>query len=247
MGTALFFVSGAGFAKSQADYGLALSHWQQVLEKYVDEQGQIDFISLAKQPEHIEAYINFASEVDPESHPQLFLTSDDVLAYHINTYNSLAMYGIIKGHLPSDFDGFFKRLWFFKLRDVVVGGKKTSLYDYENDVIRSLGEPRVHFVLNCMVKDCPRLPRKVFMAETLEQDLAKLSWEFLNKPKHLYINHQQQLVYVSEILDFYIEDFVTSGKAQDLISYINQFRHRAIPDDYQLQFIDYDWRVNQQP
>ena len=37
-----------------------------------------------------------------------------------------------------------------------------SLYTLENDVIRPLGDERVHFALNCMVVSCPRLPRVAF-------------------------------------------------------------------------------------
>ena len=48
-----------------------------------------------------------------------------------------------------------------------VGGKTISLYKLENDVIRPLGEERVHFALNCMVVSCPRLPRAAFSAAAL--------------------------------------------------------------------------------
>jgi len=63
------------------------------------------------------------------------------------------MYGVISKYIPVDFDSFFKQLSFFKLRLVVVGGQKTSLQDCENNVIRLLGEPRIHFSLNCMERD----------------------------------------------------------------------------------------------
>ena len=238
--------SGSSLAATQADYDLALSHWSKVLEAYVNEQGQIDFISLAKQPDNLLAYVDFVAGVSPETEPVLFPTKADVLSYHLNTYNALAMYGVISKDIPNDFDSFFKRLWFFKLQEVVVGREATSLYDYENKVIRPLGESRVHFALNCMVKDCPHLPRKAFVAETLEQDLTQLTHQFFNTQKHLWLDNDLRIAYVSEILDFYTEDFVVSGKAQDLLSYINQFRDIAIPKDYRIKFIDYDWTINQQ-
>jgi len=234
-------------AATEQDYQVALSHWEKVLETFVNAEGQTDFIALAKQADDLQAYVDFVARVSPQSEPFLFPTENDVLVYHINTYNALAMHGVIAAGIPADFDGFFKRLRFFKLRDIQIGGELTSLYDYENDVIRPLGEPRVHFVLNCMVKDCPRLPQQVFVAETLDSDLTQLTREFFNKAKHLKLNNGMSTVSVSEILDFYTEDFVVSGDEQDLLPYINQFRSSPIPADYRVEFIDYDWTINQQP
>ncbi len=243
----ILLAASPSYAASKTDYQEALSSWSKVLTEFVDEQGKVDFIALEKQPEDLKQFVHFIARVSPSSHPSLFQSKQAVLAYHINAYNALAMWNVISTGIPSGFHYFIKRFWFFKSIKVFIGGDMTSLYDYENNVIRKLAEPRIHFALNCMVRDCPRLPRKVFVAETLEQDLTQLSQEFFNTQKHLYIDHEQKIVYVSEILDFYTEDFVASGKPQDLLAYINQFRPTAIPNDYQLEFIDYDWTINQQP
>jgi len=168
-------------AMTQQDYDTALGQWTQVLTAFVNEEGQTDFAALAGDKEALSAYVDFVATVSPQSHPLLFSTPADVLAYHINTYNALAMYGVIDEGLLTDFDSFFKRLSFFKLRDIRIGGESTSLYDYENDVIRSLNEPRIHFALNCMVKDCPRLPMVPFDAAELEAQLSELTWQFFNK------------------------------------------------------------------
>jgi len=234
-------------AATEQDYQVALSHWAKVLETFVNAEGQTDFIALAKQADDLQAYVDFVARVSPQSEPFLFPAENDVLVYHINTYNALAMHGVIAAGIPADFDGFFKRLRFFKLRDIEIGGELTSLYDYENDVIRPLGEPRVHFALNCMVRDCPRLPTVPFDAEMLDQQLDQLTGEFFNKQKHLVVDSENKRVYVSEILDFYTEDFVASAKPQDLLSYIQQYHDRPIPDHYHVKFIDYDWTINQQP
>ena len=47
-----------------------------------------------------------------------------------------------------------------------------SLYTFENEVIRPLGEPRVHFALNCLVRGCPRLPPTPFVAERLDAGMV---------------------------------------------------------------------------
>ena len=134
-----------------------------------------------------------------------------------------------------------------KGKKVCVDGDETNLYDYENKVIRKLGEPRIHFALNCMVKDCPRLPQEPFDAEKLEEQLEQATLEFFGKDKHFYRKADRQEIWVSEILDFYTKDFASSGKAQDLVPYINRYVADNIPTDWRVKFIDYDWSINQQP
>lgn len=234
------------FATDDA-YDEALSSWQYVLQQYVDDQGRTDFEGLANDTTALRDYATYISKHGPKSTPALFNSEQQVLAYHINAYNALAMLGIIERNIPSNFNNFFKRASFFKFRSITVDGDNTSLHAYENDVIRPLGDARAHFALNCMVRDCPRLPTKPFQANSLDEQLDTAAQEFFNKRKHLYIDEASQSVFVSAILDFYTQDFVNSGKAQELISYINKYRDASVPQSYTVKFIDYDWTINRQP
>ncbi len=234
-------------AVTQEQYQQALENWTELLGTHVDEQGRTDFIAVAAEPQKLRGLVALIESVSPASLPQLFPSAEDVLAYHINAYNILAMYGVIDEGIPQGFNSFFKRAGFFKFRSVVIGGNKTSLYDYENKVIRPLGEPRVHFALNCMVRGCPRLPQQAFRAETMEAQLDTAAKEFFSKDKHVRIDKEKETVYLSSIMDFYTEDFVPSGKARDLASYVNPYRQEPLPTSYRIKFIDYDWTINQQP
>lgn len=234
-------------AMADEQFDAAMAAWSRTLERFVDDQGRTDFESLASETEDLRKFVDFIESTSPGSNPEQFASEDEVLAYHINAYNALAMYGVIDEGIPEGFNSFFKRAGFFKFRKVVIGNKKTSLYDYENKVIRPLHEPRAHFVLNCMVRDCPRLPREVFAAVTLDQQLEAASKEFFAKEKHFRLDADKQVAYVSSILDFYTKDFVPSGKAADLDSYINQYIEQPIPEGYGIKFIKYDWTINQQP
>ena len=224
-----------------------LDDWVAVLENHVDEAGRTDFRALAREPETLQRYVAWLAVNGPQSTPADFSSAAAVLAFHINAYNALAMNGVIERGIPNDFSSFFKRASFFRFRAITVDGLRTNLYDYENNVIRPLGEPRVHFVLNCMVRDCPRLPRTPFMAATLEQDLEALTREFLNQPKYVLVDNAIGLVKVSAILDFYTRDFVASGRARDLLPWINRYRDEPLKADHRIEFLDYDWRINQQP
>jgi hypothetical protein len=73
----------------------------------------------------------------------------------------LAMHGVVQAGIPDSLGG-FRKVSFFYLQKFNIGGKSMSLYHFENEVIRPLGEERVHFALNCMVIGCPKLPRSAF-------------------------------------------------------------------------------------
>ncbi|MEP4484226.1 MAG: DUF547 domain-containing protein [Halioglobus sp.] len=234
-------------ADAQAEYEAANIAWGKVLEEYVDSEGRTDFIGLSENISDLDTYVETVAELGPNTNPDLFDTDEKIMAYHINTYNALAMKGVIERGIPAGFTSFFKRASFFKFRKVRLDGDKTDLYTYENKVIRPLDEPRSHFALNCMVRDCPRLPREPFSAETLDASLDELTREFFSKTKHLRIDHEHERVYVSAILDFYTKDFVSSGRRADLPDYINPYLEQPLPEDYSVHYIDYDWRINQSP
>lgn len=224
----------------------ALRSWARVLKSSVDGRGRVDFNNLAINPAPLNEYVSYVARVSPEKNPERFPAVTDRLAYYINSYNALAMYGILKRNFPGDFHGLWDRAEFFKFTRFNIGGKETSLYDYENDVIRPLGDPRIHFALNCMVRACPRLPQTPFQAGNLNAALDVLTREFVNHPGHVQVLRSARLVRLSKIFHFYKEDFVNSKTASSLIAYINGYRDEPIDENFKVEFIAYDWTVNYQ-
>ena len=238
----------ATISTAQANiYQQTLPAWADTLERFVDSEGRVDFVALSKDTSKLDEFVEAVGQVSPENNPELFTSSQEILAYHINAYNALAMRGVIDRDIPKNFNSLFKRASFFKFRGVTIGQKRTNLYDYENKVIRPLGEPRVHFVLNCMVIDCPRLPNMVLTADTLEEDLQAATVEFFNNQKYIKVDDTEQKAWLSRLMKFYTKDYVPSGDKQALIAYVNQYREQIIPQTYKVKFLDYDWTINQQP
>src|SRR6266498_1059136 len=92
-----------------------------------------------------------------------------------------------------------RKFTFFYLRTFTVGGRSISLYNFENDVIRPLGEERVHFALNCMVVSCPRLPRVAFSAAALDRQLDSAAREFIGNTRNVWVDHAKREVWLSAI------------------------------------------------
>ena len=223
-------------------YSAAMQTYGRVLKQHVDTQGRVDFAGIAQAPQALEQVVRFIGEQSPASHPALYSTPNAVKAYHLNAYNALAMYAVVQEGIPKALKGYtFAR--FFLLNTVNVGGQSQSLYAYENNVIRKLGDARVHFALNCMSVGCPTLPQQPFSADTLDTQLDQEARAFFASPKHLRV--EGNTVYVSEILKFFTADFL--AVAPSLPAYINRYAPSPVPLDAKVQFIPYDWTINKQP
>lgn len=215
--------------------------WANVLTKYVDETGKIDFLALSKDRADLDAYVSWIGRVSPANTAASFPTKESRLAYYLNAYNALAMYNVLESGMPKDLNAVKVR--FFYRNKLGIGGEKMSLYDLENKIIRPMGDPRVHFALNCMVRGCPRLPREPFRADQLDMELQATAQYFLNEPRNVELQPDKQTVRFSQILQFYTEDFLKQSPS--LIAYANGYRESKIPDGYKVEYIPYDWILNQ--
>ena len=180
--------------------------WARVLETFVDDQGRVDFKGITEDIEPLLRYLRHVASASPDSNPERFPTRQHVVAHHINAYNAISMFNVIDLGVPGSIGG-FNKVRFFVLRSFLIGGEWQSLYAYENDIIRPLGEERVHVALNCMARSCPRLLKKPFTAEALDAELDRESRRFFNETRHVTVDIARKVVRISEILNFFPEDF----------------------------------------
>ena len=201
---------------------------------------------LAASRSRLDELVAYVARVSPATAPELFPRRVDVLAYHLNAYNALVMKRVRDEGVTDGFTSFFKRQRFFRLKRVTVGGRSMSLSTYENAVIRQLGEPRVHFALNCGVRSCPRLPQAGFDADVLEAQLESAAREFVNDSSNVRVDAAAREVWLSSIFDFYGADFAPDRKRESLIAYVNRYRDEPIEPGLAVKFIPYDWTLNRQ-
>jgi hypothetical protein len=227
--------------KTPAGGGDPQKAWSNVLSKYVDENGKIDFVGVSKDRGDLDTFVAWIASTSPATAPNSFPTKEAKLAYYINAYNALAMYNVLAQGMPKNLDAV--KVKFFYSSKLTIGGQPMSLYDLENKIVRPMGDPRVHFALNCMVRGCPRLPREPFRADQLDMELEACAQYFLNENRNVQVDAEKQTVRFSQILQFYTEDFLK--KAPSLVAYANKYRDSKIPDGYKVDFIPYDWILNQ--
>jgi hypothetical protein len=214
----------------------AIAAYARVLERFVDDRGRVDFAALARDREDLDAYVRFIADTPLEA----FAPGDERLAHYINSYNALSMFNVIESGIPRSHSG-LRKVRFFALRRLMIGGRPISLYAYENDVIRKAGDPRVHFALNCSALGCPVLPRRPFTGPDLQQELDRETRGFFSATAHFGIDHAARAVYVSELLRFYKEDFGPDEAAR--IAFINRHAPEPVPDGYAFRDLPFDWTI----
>lgn len=225
---------------------LAEAAWAQVLSTHVTQQGDVDFQALALAPGDLQTYVRFIADTPLNA----FADGSQRLAHMINSYNAISMYNVLQSGIPQTHAG-LNKVKFFALRKFEIGGKSLSLYSYENDIIRPYArarrDPRIHFALNCSARSCPTLPRTPFVAETLERDLENETIAFFARLENYRVDDASQTVWLSELLDFYPEDFVPDA-APSLADYAA--RYAALPQgktpppsSYRIRFAPYDWTI----
>ena len=231
----------ASVTLSEAEAGYA-----RVLEQHVNERGEVAFEALRDDRSIVsglpalERYVRAIGRTSLDG----FASTDARLAHMINAYNALSMYNVIASGIPETHAGLAK-VRFFVTRQFLIAGKPLSLYAFENDIIRKLDEPRAHFALNCSAVSCPVLPRKVFTAAGLNQELDRETRAFFARPENLRVDDAVRTIFFNEILKFYTEDFAPRH-ALTLIDYAARYVSRELPRDFALAFTPYDWTVANQ-
>ena len=239
-----------------------------VLHRFVDEQGQVDYAALKNNAADLDRYYFLITAYSPDSHPDLFPTPQSKLAYWLNAYNAAVIKTVLTyypissvGDIRPPLALFFfpDKSGFFLFQRVTFGTKSTSLYVVEHQVIRArFADPRVHFALNCASLGCPRLPQDAFSAEQLDTQLNRETRRFLSEERNLAIDHQEKTVWLSSIFDWYEGDFLQwyqsqfPGKKAKLLDYVALYVPQEKAEElqrtatYQIRFIPYDWRLNEQ-
>jgi hypothetical protein len=211
-----------------------------VLKEHVSA-GRVDYPAIARDA-------RFAEYLAALKAPQRFVSREEELAYWINAYNALAIKGILDGRSPGSFTG---RIGFFKSAKYKVGGMTIDLYNLEHDVIIPLGEPRVHFSINCASASCPVLDSRAYSSASLDQQLEQNARAFINDTTRNRFDRAARIAWLSKIFDWFERDFTkAAGSVPQYIA-----RYVADPElarelsggEYKIRYLEYDWRLNGTP
>ena len=228
--------------------GKVMSHqaWTVLLKKYVNEDGLVDYKGFIKDKAALQSYLDMLSANPPAKD----WPKDDQIAYWLNAYNAFTV-KLIVDHYPvksiKDLGAkhqiiFINTPWdkkFFK-----IGGKTMTLNRIEHRILRQeFREPRIHFALNCASMSCPKLRREAYDGAKLDEQLTDQAKDFLRDKSRNEVNATKPRL--SAIFDFYGKDMRKwSGKS--VIGFINMYSPVQIKEDADVEYLDYDWSLNEQ-
>jgi hypothetical protein len=177
-------------------------------------------------------------------------TRSERLAFWINAYNVLAI-DVVLRHDPvesiKDVGGWLTPVW--RLPAGRAGGRAVTLHEVEHEILRPLGEPRIHAAIVCASTSCPSLRREPFSAEALDAQLEAGMRAFLADPrKGLAVDRGAGVLRLSKIFDWFEEDFASQGGVRRYVTSRAPDDERAWLEprarDVRLEWLDYDWSLN---
>ena len=130
-------------------------------------------------------------------------SSDARLAFWINAYNA-CMLKLVVDNYPIERDGrLFSRIrnavadrplnsvWqipdTFSAKHCRIAGAERSQDEIEHDFIRPMGDPRIHFAVNCAARSCPPLWSEAYVGDELDAQLDRAVANLLGNPEHFRI------------------------------------------------------------
>lgn len=166
---------------------------------------------------------------------------NEKLAFYINAYNILAI-KMVLDHWPvksiKDAGSLFSSVW---KKDVgKINHKTVTLNEVEHEILRKMGEPRIHMAIVCASVSCPDLRNEPYTAEKLSQQLDEQTKTFLNNSgKGLRV--VGDTAEVSKIFGWFEADFESRGGVAEFIkSY-----QKDLPENIKIDSdISYNWNLN---
>lgn len=198
--------------------------------------GKVAYNDIHKNPVKLNELITLAKGISVNKSD-----ANKYQAFWINAYNLSVIKGLIDNYptkSPLDQAGFFDKT------KHNLGGKSITLNDIEHKLLRGqFNDARFHFVLVCGAVGCPPLINKAYLPNTLNAQLEAQTKKAING-NFIIVNSKKNRVQVSQIMEWYKEDFTTNG--MDEIDFINTYRSEKLEGKWKLSYFPYDWTINKQ-
>ena len=227
------------------------SEFDALLKKYVDGDGYVDYTAWTRTAADRKALQTYLANLGRASTMKPARKAAQ-LAFWIDAYNAVTLEGILDVYPTSSIRNHTAKIAGFNIwkeLPLQVGGESFTLDAMEHQVLRKMGEPRIHFAIVCASVGCPRLRNEAFTADRIEEQLAANAADFFSRPKNLQFDAQSSTLRLSSILDWFGSDFGKSQEAQ--IAYLRPYFPKNVQNvvsrsQVTVKFLDYDWNLNDQ-
>jgi uncharacterized membrane protein YdjX (TVP38/TMEM64 family) len=224
---------------------------------------RVDYAKLKNERARLDSYLEALAGTDPAVIAGA--SRDEQLAFWMNAYNACMLRRVVDRYPIKPAGGIFSRfknrvadrpansVWqidgVFTESVCEIAGAERSQDQIEHEVLRPLGEPRIHFAVNCAALSCPPLPTEAFEAARVDEQLDARVRAFVADPHHLRLEEDggSTVLLLNKVLEWYGEDFGgTDGVRDFLIPYLPP-ASRDAASSAEVRFMDYDWTLNDIP
>lgn len=230
----------------------AIDHtsWNTLLAKYVDGNGGVDYRTwkaTAADQQALDAYIAHLSQASL-SQPS---SREAQLAYWINAYNAVTVKGILREYPTTSIRNHTAKLFGYNIwkdLQLIVDGKQFSLEQMEHEILRKMGEPRIHFAIVCASIGCPRLLNEAYVAARLDEQLSTNTRAFFADQTKFQYDPAKGTIAVSPIMSWFAQDFgATQGEQlRRVAAYLPDAASRQLAESgaARVSYLGYDWGLN---
>lgn len=209
------------------------SKWNALLKKNVSPNGNVNYKGFLRDKKELEAYLDILEA----NVPSKSWSRNATLAYWINVYNAFTVKLIVDNY-PVHSIKEISNPWGKKF--FTLGGQKYSLEQVEHEILRKMGEPRIHFAINCASISCPNLLNEAYTEAELSKQLAQVAKSFINDKTKNTITKSK--IEISEIFNWFAGDFKTKGS---VIDFLNQYSNIKIDSKAKTTYKNYNWNLNE--
>ena len=237
--------AGAGAAATEWRelYGELLEGYTQAVPRTVGTV--VDYAGLRTEPRWRQLIGEFG-----RSDPGELRTREQKLAFWINAYNIFAIDLVVQGDPKQSIKDLGSFLWpVWKLDAGEIAGRSYSLGEIEHEILRPMGEPRIHAAIVCASTSCPSLRREPFRASAIDAQLDEVFQGFVaDTRKGVRIDAPRNTLFLSSIFDWFEEDFEAGGGVRAFVlGHLPESRAaelRQLGQGVDIEYLDYDWSLN---
>lgn len=234
--------SPSGPVKAAASYEQFLGLYGSLLEAYVrpSEQNSVAYNGVDYDRWSADVRHQKALTALQESDPAQFGSQAEQMAFSINAYNFLTIDLIVREDERDsikNLGSLFTSPW--RKYEWTIAGQSYTLDQIEHEILRPMGDARIHFAINCAALSCPDLRDEPYKASILDAQLDEQVRLTLNNPSKGF-RMENEVVYVTKVMDWFSEDFDNG----DLSSWLSRNLNAPLDQNTRVDVMNYDWSLN---
>ena len=243
---------------------------KKLLTTYIDENGLVNYQNLRRRRVELKPIEKQLNNIHPAKY--ISWSENERIAFWINNYNIFTLKLIVDNY---PIDPFIKWPIYPKNSIMQIRGPWTKHYykvmgleytlrEIEKDMLMDkFGDPRICFALSLANIAAPPLLNEPYIPEKLDEQLDKQIKKYLSSPRGLKIDHAARTIHMSAIFKLNEKHFINKyglikkfrNKKPNIRAFLNFAVNYIDPDDakriqdgdYKVEFIRYNWTLNEQP